>query len=65
MVESKPPEIGVLDITMTPAAKDDPLFGQYPQTIKAVTRDREAPDIAEGATAYISWSPESTIALPL
>jgi len=34
------------------------------QTIKAVTRDRDAPDLAEGATAYVSWSPESTIVLP-
>jgi GMP synthase-like glutamine amidotransferase len=36
VVESQPPEIGVLDIGMTPAAADDPLFGEYPSTIKAV-----------------------------
>ena len=36
VVESSPPEIGVLDIDMTAAAKDDPLFTGYPATIKAV-----------------------------
>jgi GMP synthase-like glutamine amidotransferase len=36
VVESSPPEIGVLDIDMTAAAKDDPLFSGYPATIKAV-----------------------------
>ena len=36
VVESKPPEIGVLDIDMTAAAQDDPLFAGYPPTIKAV-----------------------------
>jgi GMP synthase-like glutamine amidotransferase len=36
IVKSEPPEIGVLDINMTPAAKDDILFGDYPATIKAV-----------------------------
>ena len=36
VVESSPPEIGVLDIDMTPAAKQDSLFSDYPATIKAV-----------------------------
>jgi GMP synthase-like glutamine amidotransferase len=36
VVESQPPEIGVLDIDMTPAAADDPLFGAYPATIRAL-----------------------------
>ena len=36
IVKSEPPEIGVLDINMTPAAKEDILFGDYPATIKAV-----------------------------
>ena len=36
VVQSDPPEIGVLDIDMTAAAKDDPLFSEYPTTIKAV-----------------------------
>jgi GMP synthase-like glutamine amidotransferase len=36
IVNSDPPEIGVLDINMTPSAKDDVLFGDYPATIKAV-----------------------------
>ena len=36
IVKSEPPEIGVLDINMTPAAKDDILFGDYPAAIKAV-----------------------------
>jgi GMP synthase-like glutamine amidotransferase len=36
IVKSEPAEIGVLDINMTPAAKDDILFGEYPATIKAV-----------------------------
>lgn len=33
---SDPPEIGVLDIDMTEAAKHDPLFADYPDTVKAV-----------------------------
>lgn len=33
---SEPPEIGVLDIGMTPAAQQDSLFGGYPASIKAV-----------------------------
>ena len=36
VVKSEPPEIGVLDIAMTPEAADDPLFNQYPGRIKAV-----------------------------
>jgi GMP synthase-like glutamine amidotransferase len=36
VVESTPAEIGVLDINITAAAKDDPLFTGYPATIKAV-----------------------------
>jgi GMP synthase-like glutamine amidotransferase len=36
IVKSEPAEIGVLDINMTPAAKDDILFSDYPTTIKAV-----------------------------
>jgi GMP synthase-like glutamine amidotransferase len=36
VVQSSPPEIGVLDIDMTPAARQDALFGEYPATIKAV-----------------------------
>jgi GMP synthase-like glutamine amidotransferase len=36
VVSSEPPEIGVLDIDMTPAAKQDALFSEYPGTIKAV-----------------------------
>jgi len=33
---STPPEIGVLDIDMTPAATRDALFGGYPESVKAV-----------------------------
>ena len=36
IVKSDPPEIGILNINMTPAAKDDILFAEYPATIKAV-----------------------------
>jgi GMP synthase-like glutamine amidotransferase len=36
VVESQPSEIGVLDVSMTSAAADDPLFHEYPQTIKAL-----------------------------
>jgi GMP synthase-like glutamine amidotransferase len=36
IAKSDPPEIGVLDINMTPAAEDDGLFADYPSTIKAV-----------------------------
>jgi len=34
------------------------------QTIKAVARDSDAPEIADGEKAYFTWLPESTIALP-
>lgn len=36
IVKSEPPEIGVLDIDMTTASKQDKLFHEYPATIKAV-----------------------------
>ena len=36
VVQSDPPEIGVLDIKMTPQAADDALFSDYPDRIKAV-----------------------------
>jgi GMP synthase-like glutamine amidotransferase len=36
VVRSEPAEIGVLDIAMTAAAKQDPLFAEYPDRIKAV-----------------------------
>ena len=36
VVPSQPPEIGVFDIDMTDAAREDRLFADYPQTIKAV-----------------------------
>ncbi len=36
VVRSESPEIGVLDIRMAPAARDDSLFGEYPVAIKAV-----------------------------
>ena len=36
VVKSQPPEIGVLDIEMQPAAREDALFNAYPERIKAV-----------------------------
>jgi GMP synthase-like glutamine amidotransferase len=36
VVKSQPPEIGVLDIDMTPAAGDDAIFADYPATFKAL-----------------------------
>ncbi len=36
VVRSNPSEIGVLDIQMTAAAKQDPLFADYPDSVKAV-----------------------------
>ena len=36
VVQSEPVEIGVLDIDMTAASKQDLLFSEYPATIKAV-----------------------------
>ena len=36
VVESKPPEIGVLDINIETSAKDDQVFGFLPNTIKAL-----------------------------
>lgn len=32
----RPPEIGILDVTMTDAAKSDPVFGNLPKAFKAV-----------------------------
>ncbi len=36
VVQSEPPEIGVLDIDMTTASQQDSLFSEFPTTIKAV-----------------------------
>ena len=36
VVRSDPSEIGVLDIQMTAAARQDPLFADYPDSVKAV-----------------------------
>ena len=36
VAKSEPPEIGVLDVDMTPAAQQDSLFGAFPAVIKAV-----------------------------
>ncbi len=36
VLRSDPSEIGVLDIQMTAAAKQDPLFADYPDSVKAV-----------------------------
>ncbi len=36
VVRSDPSEIGVLDIQMTAAARQDPLFADYPESVKAV-----------------------------
>jgi GMP synthase-like glutamine amidotransferase len=36
VTKSEPPEIGVLDIDMTPASRQDSLFGTFPAVIKAV-----------------------------
>lgn len=36
VTQSEPPEIGVLDIGMTDAARQDALFGNYPDIVKAV-----------------------------
>jgi GMP synthase-like glutamine amidotransferase len=63
VARSEPPEIGVLNIEMTDAAKQDAVFGGYPGTIKAVqwhsyeVRDLETnPDVtvlgSSGNTKY-------------
>jgi GMP synthase-like glutamine amidotransferase len=58
---SDPPEIGVLDIDMTPAARQDSLFGDYPQTIAAVQwHSYEVCDLENNAEVTVLGSSDST-----
>ena len=58
---SDPPEIGVLDIDMTPAARRDALFGDYPETIEAVQwHSYEVCDLEDKAGVTVLGSSEST-----
>ena len=61
VVKSEPPEIGVLDIGMTPAARQDLLFGDYPESIKAVQwHSYEVRDLESNAGVTILGSSDST-----
>ncbi len=61
VVKSEPPEIGVLDIDMTPAARQDLLFGDYPQSIKAVQwHSYEVRDLETNAEVTVLGSSDST-----
>ena len=61
VARSEPPEIGVLDINMTPAARQDVLFGGYPQSIKAVQwHSYEVRDLETNSEVTILGSSDST-----
>ena len=61
VVPSQPPEIGVLDIDMTPAAADDRLFSEFPRTIKAVQwHSREVRGLDDNPAITLLGSSEST-----
>ena len=61
VVRSEPPEIGVLDIDMTPAARQDLLFGDYPESIKAVQwHSYEVRDLESNPEVTILGSSSST-----
>jgi len=58
---SSPPEIGVLDIEMTAAARDDALFADYPPTIKAVQwHSYEVRDLESNADVTVLGSSDGT-----
>lgn len=61
VLRSEPPEIGVLDIDMTAAARQDALFGGYPQSIKAVQwHSYEVRDLETNAEVTILGSSDTT-----
>jgi len=61
VVKSEPPEIGVLDIRMTPAARQDLLFGDYPESIKAVQwHSYEVRDLETNTGVTVLGSSDST-----
>jgi len=61
VVKSEPPEIGVLDIDMTPAAQQDALFRDYPETIKAVQwHSYEVQDLESNPDVTVLGSSDST-----
>ena len=58
---SEPAEIGVLDIEMTTAARQDALFGDYPETIKAVQwHSYEVTDLEHHSAVTVLGSSAST-----
>jgi GMP synthase-like glutamine amidotransferase len=58
---SEPAEIGVLDIDMTAAARQDALFGGYPETIKAVQwHSYEVGDLEDNPEVTVLASSSST-----
>ena len=58
---SEPAEIGVLDIEMTTAARQDALFGDYPETIKAVQwHSYEVTDLEHNSAVTVLGSSAST-----
>ncbi|MDH3635531.1 MAG: type 1 glutamine amidotransferase [Gammaproteobacteria bacterium] len=61
VVKSEPSEIGVLDIDMTPAARQDLLFGGYPESIKAVQwHSYEVRDLESNTGVTVLGSSAST-----
>jgi GMP synthase-like glutamine amidotransferase len=59
--QSNPPEIGVLDISMTAAAHADALFAAYPETINAVQwHSCEVSDLEGNADVTLLGSSDST-----
>jgi GMP synthase-like glutamine amidotransferase len=58
---SEPAEIGVLDIDMTAAARQDALFGDYPETIKAVQwHSYEVTELEQNTDVTVLGSSDST-----
>lgn len=58
---SEPAEIGVLDIDMTAAARQDALFGDYPETIKAVQwHSYEVTGLEQNTDVTVLGSSDST-----
>ena len=61
VAQSNPAEIGVLDISMTAAARRDTLFADYPETIKAVQwHSWEVTDLDDNADVTLLGSSDST-----
>ena len=61
IVQSEPPEIGILDISLSENQNSDPLFSEFPQTIKALQwHSYEVTDLENNKDISVIGSSSST-----